>query len=41
VSVRAAQEDKSFNFMDNKIPAGQNNPLNYAKNLTKAMKSIR
>jgi len=41
VAVRSAAEDDSFNFMNNKIPAGQNNPLNYAKNWTKALKSIK
>ena len=41
VAVRSAAEDNSFNFMDNKIPAGQNNPLNYAKNWTKALKAIK
>ena len=41
VAVRSAAEDDSFNFMDNKIPAGQNNPLNYAKNWTKALKEIK
>ena len=40
VAIRSTEEDDSFNFMSNKIPAGQNNPLNYAKNLTQAMKAI-
>ena len=41
VSVRSAAEDESFNFMNQKIPSGQNNPLNYAKNWTQAVKSIK
>ena len=41
VAVRSAAEDESFNFMSNKIPAGQNNPLNYVKNWSQALKSIQ
>jgi len=37
---RATSKDDSFDFMNNKIPAGQENPLTYAKNLTKAFKAI-
>jgi hypothetical protein len=40
VAVRSAAEDESFNFMDNEIPAGQNNPLNYAKSWTEALEAI-
>ena len=40
VAVRSTQKDESFNFMSNKIPEGQNNPLNYAKNWTQAIKAI-
>lgn len=40
VAVRSTQKDDSFNFMSNKIPEGQNNPLNYAKNWTQAIKAI-
>ena len=39
-AVRSTQEDDSWNFMSNKIPAAQNNPLNYAENWTKAFKTI-
>ena len=41
VAVRSTQEDSTWNFMSNKIPAAQNNPLNYAKNLTQALQTIR
>ena len=37
---RATSKDDSFNFMSNEIPAGQQNPLTYAKNLTQAFKAI-
>jgi len=36
LAVRSTQEDSSFNFMSNDIPAAQKNPLNYAKNWTEA-----
>lgn len=39
--VRATSEDDSFNFMSNKIPGGQNNPLNYFENWGKAWKTLR
>ena len=39
--VRATSEDDSFNFMSNKIPAAQNNPLNYFSNWGKAWKTLR
>ena len=41
LAVRSTAEDDSFNFMSNKIPAAQNNPLNYAKNLTQAFQTFR
>ena len=41
LAIRSTQEDDSFNFMSNKIPAAQNNPLNYAKNWTQALQTIR
>ena len=41
LAVRATQEDNSFNFMSNDIPAAQKNPLNYAKNWTQALHTIR
>lgn len=41
LAVRSTTEDDSFNFMSNKIPGGQNNPLNYANNWMKAFTTIR
>ena len=41
LAIRATQEDSSFNFMSNSIPAAQNNPLNYAKNWSQALQTIR
>ena len=41
LEVRSTSEDSSFNFMSNKIPAAQNNPLNYAANWTQALGKIR
>lgn len=41
LAVRSTQEDSSFNFMSNEIPAAQKNPLNYAKNLTQAFQTFR
>lgn len=41
LAVRSTSEDDSFNFMSNKIPGGQNNPLNYANNWMKAFTTIR
>ena len=41
LAVRATQEDSTWNFMSNKIPAAQNNPLNFAKNLTQAFTAFR
>lgn len=41
LAVRSTQEDNSFNFMSNDIPAAQKNPLNYAKNWTQAFQKIR
>ena len=37
----ATSEDASFNFMDNAIPAGQNNPLNYYSSWGKAWKTLK
>jgi len=39
--ARATTEDDSFKFMENKIPSGQNNPLNYWKNWTTAFEKMR
>ena len=39
--VRAASEDSSFNFMSNKIPGGQNNPLNYYSNWATAIQKLQ
>lgn len=41
LAVRSTSEDDSFNFMSNKIPGAQNNPLNYYENWGKAFKSIK
>lgn len=35
-ATRATTEDASFSFMSNKIPGGQNNPLNYLGDWSKA-----
>lgn len=40
LAVRSTTEDDSFNFMDQKIPSGQNNPLNYWKGWQKAFDAI-
>ena len=40
-AVRSTQEDSSFNFMSNKIPAAQNNPLNYYKSWSSAFHKIQ
>ena len=40
-AVRSATEDSSFNFMDQKIPSGQNNPLNYWKSWGQAFDIIK
>ena len=37
LAVRSTSEDASFNFMSNKIPGGQNNPINYYKNWASAI----
>ena len=39
--VRATTEDSSFNFMSNKIPSGQNNPLNYFNNWATAIQKLQ
>lgn len=41
LEVRSTQEDSSFDFMSNKIPGGQNNPLNYYSSWQKAIKVIQ
>ena len=41
LAVRATQEDNSFNFMSNDIPAAQKNPLNYARNWSQALQTLR
>ena len=41
MEVRATTESDDFKFMDNNIPSGQNNPLNYWENWGKAMKAIK
>lgn len=41
LAVRATQEDSSFNFMSNKIPGAQNNPINYYENWASAFGKIR
>ena len=38
---RSTSEDSSFNFMDNSIPAAQNNPLNYWQNWADAFKAMK
>lgn len=37
LAIRSTQEDASFNFMSNKIPGAQNNPINYYNNWAKAI----
>lgn len=37
---RSTSADDSFNFMSNDIPAAQNNPLNYYKNWSEAIKTL-
>ncbi len=41
LAVRSTQEDSSFNFMSNKIPAAQNNPLNYFSNWQKGWQALQ
>ena len=41
LKVRSTQEDDSYNFMDKKIPAGQNNPLNYMQSWAKAYEAMK
>jgi len=36
-AVRSTTEDSSFNFMSNKIPGAQNNPINYFENWASAI----
>ena len=38
--ARSTSADDSFNFMSNDIPAAQNNPLNYYKNWSEAIKTL-
>jgi uncharacterized damage-inducible protein DinB len=40
LAVRSTTEDSSFNFMSNKIPSGQNNPLNYWNNWAKGWMTL-
>ena len=37
LAVRSTSEDAGFNFMSNKIPGAQNNPINYFNNWAKAL----
>ena len=41
LAARATSEDSSFKFMENKIPAAQNNPINYVENWTKAFNVMK
>ena len=41
LAVRSTSEDDSFNFMNQNIPAGQNNPLNYMASWKTAFDSIK
>ena len=41
LAVRSTSEDSSVNFMSNKIPGGQNNPLNYYKNWAQAFSALK
>ena len=41
LAVRSATEDDSFKFMEQDIPSGQNNPLNYWNNWKTAFDSIK
>ena len=41
LAVRSTSEDSSFNFMSNKIPGGQNNPINYYQNWAQAFQKIQ
>ena len=38
--IRATTESDDFKFMDNKIPSGQNNPINYLNNWSEAFKKM-
>jgi len=38
--IRATSEDKSYSFMSNEIPGGQNNPINYAENWFEAISKL-
>jgi len=38
---RSTTEDSSFDFMNNKIPAAQNNPITYFENWGKAWKTLK
>ena len=39
--IRSTSEDASFNFMSNKIPGGQNNPLNYYSSWAQAFSKLK
>lgn len=41
LAARSTTEDSSFDFMSNKIPGGQNNPLNYYNSWQSAIKKIQ
>ena len=38
--IRATTESDDFKFMDHDIPSGQNNPINYLENWSKAFKAM-
>ncbi len=40
-AIRSTSEDASFKFMENDIPGGQNNPLNYYENWAKAYQELQ
>lgn len=40
-NIRATTEDDSFKFMENDIPSGQNNPLNYFENWATAYEKMK
>ena len=41
LAVRSTTEDSSFDFMSNKIPGGQNNPIKYFESWGKAWSTLR
>ena len=40
-NIRATTEDDSFKFMDNEIPSGQNNPINYMESWADAYSAMK